>query len=208
MNGQPKDLIVLVADKDMDGTISGLLGRPRSLGIRDISLDIQVHPERDPGCRGQAHLFLKPFPTLYSHALVLFDREGCGQEGYSRSELEEQGEKRLADFGWGERAALVVFDPELEILVWSDSPHVARVLGWDEGSASLRKHLATKNFFQGGEPKPSRPKEAMEEALRASRLPRSSALYGKLAQKVSFNRCQDDAFLKFKATLQGWFPPL
>lgn len=53
--------------------------------------------------------------------------------------------------------------------------------------------------------KPERPKEAMEQALRMVRLPRSSALYRQLAQQVSLARCTDASFLKFKALLQNWF---
>ena len=55
MNGEPKDLIILVADKNMEHTIKGLLARPPALGIRPLSFDIRVHPERDAGCRGEAH---------------------------------------------------------------------------------------------------------------------------------------------------------
>ena len=43
-----KDLVVLVADKDMEHALKGLLGRPRALGIREIEADIRVHPRHDP----------------------------------------------------------------------------------------------------------------------------------------------------------------
>lgn len=53
--------------------------------------------------------------------------------------------------------------------------------------------------------KPVRPKEAMEDALRSVRLPRSSALYRQLAQQVSLSRCTDESFLKLRKILQTWF---
>jgi len=48
----------------------------------------------------------------------------------------------------------------------------------------------------------------MEAALRVVRKPRSSVLYQRLAQKISFGRCTDEAFHKFKTTLQNWFSPV
>ena len=44
-----KDLIILVADKNMEFAVRGILTRLEALGIRDITYDLYVHPERDPG---------------------------------------------------------------------------------------------------------------------------------------------------------------
>lgn len=41
-----KDLIVLVADKDMEHALKGLLARPAALGIRSVNADILVHPHQ------------------------------------------------------------------------------------------------------------------------------------------------------------------
>ncbi|BCM88671.1 hypothetical protein IAD21_00512 [Abditibacteriota bacterium] len=206
MSAATKDLIVLVADGQMGSTITGLLSRPQRLGIREISFDIRVHPWRDAGCRGEGHTFLSSFTAQYSRALVMFDREGCGQETMTRISLESDMEERLSVSGWDDRAACVVFDPELEIWVWSDSPHVARILGWPDREAELRAFLTQKAYFVGQEQKPKRPKEAVEAALKNARLPRSSSRYQELAERVSFRHCTDVGFLKFKATLQSWFP--
>jgi len=43
MNG-PKDLVVLVADKNIEFAVKGLLSRPRALGVRPITSDFFVHP--------------------------------------------------------------------------------------------------------------------------------------------------------------------
>jgi len=56
-----------------------------------------------------------------------------------------------------------------------------------------------------GQPKPPRPKDALEAALRVAQEPKSPALYGSLAGKVSLTRCTDRAFLKLKTVLQSWF---
>ena len=72
------DLVVLVADKDMEVTVSGLLARSQSLAMRTTSVDIYRHPQRDPGCRLRSADFLRSFSRQYRYALVMFDREGCG----------------------------------------------------------------------------------------------------------------------------------
>ena len=200
-----QDLIVLVADKDLEQTVAGICARPAALGMRELTYRVLVHTARDPGCLFGGAEFLRPFQRQYAHALILFDRMGCGKESQSRSELEAGVERMLSISGWGTRSAAIVIDPELEAWVWSDSPHVEHVLGWQGRQPDLRQWLQDRRFLAPGLFKPSQPKEAMEDALRSVRLPRSSALYRQLAQQVSLTRCTDASFLKFKATLQNWF---
>jgi hypothetical protein len=201
-----KDLVVLTADLNTENTVKGLLSRPPALGIRAVRHDIFRHPDKDPGCLRRAPEFLRVLRDQYRHALVLLDREGCGREEQSRTGLEQDLSQRLA-VDWGERAAAVVLDPELEIWVWSDSPHVVTILGWQDRQPDLRAWLVDEGFATESSAKPHRPKEAVEKALRLAYKPRSSALYRQLAEKVSFQRCEDPAFLRFKEVLQRWFPP-
>lgn len=201
-----KDLILLVADKNMGASLKGLLSRFQALGFRRVIFDLYVHPERDPGCLLRGHDFLRPFAGLYERALVLLDRSGCGREAAERSVLESQLEERLGKSGWEDRAAAVVISPELENWVWSDSPHVERALGWERGPAPLRSWLQDKGLLEAGAAKPTQPKEAVELALKTVRTPRSSSIYLELARSVSTDRCTDPAFLKLKRCLQAWFP--
>jgi hypothetical protein len=200
-----KDLIILVADKNTEFTLKGLLSRSQALKIRALEFDIFVHPEHDPGCLLKSDDFLRAFIASYRYGMVLFDREGCGREGLIREELEEYIETRLSNSGWNTRAAAIVLDPELETWVWSDSPHVDVVLGWERKVPNLRTWLKQQQFLTSEQVKPERPKETMERALLIARKPRSSALYFHLAQRVSFERCSDPAFLKLKSVLQNWF---
>jgi hypothetical protein len=202
----PHDLVVLVADKNMEFAVKGILGRAQAMGTREPNSVIHVHPEKDPGCLLRGHEFLSLFQKQFAHAMILLDFEGCGQERSDREALEAAIEERLSQSGWGGRAAAVVIDPELEMWVWSDSQQVDAVLGWQGRSPDLRSWLKAKNFLQEGQAKPERPKEAMELALRTVRKPRSSTLYFQLARQVSVERCVDSAFLKLKTTLQAWFP--
>lgn len=201
-----RDLVVLVADKNMEFATRGILSRPRSLRIRAITFDVHVHVERDPGCFLKAAEFLRSFQSRYKRALVLFDREGCGRVAETRSVLERQVEDRLGASGWRSRAAAVVIDPELENWVWSASPQVDQHLGWAERVPDLRSWLRKTGYLQADEPKPARPEEAMEAALRETRKPRSSAIFERLAKVVSLTRCEDAAFAKLQSVLREWFP--
>lgn len=201
----PKDLIIVVADNNMASIVKGLLGRCAALSIREISCDVFVHPQRDPGCLRYVHEFLLAFRNGYRHALVMFDRHGCGKEDLTRIELEGQVEDRLSSSGWGERASAVVLDPELEAWVWSRSPHVDRALGWEQRKPGLRAWLRQNGFLEPNHTKPSRPKAAIEAALSVVKKPRSSAIYGQIAATVSVDGCTDPAFLKFRKTLSNWF---
>ena len=160
MNGAPtKDLILLVADQNMLFSVRGLLSRPTALGIRTVEHDVYPHPHHDPGCLLEAHDFLRPFVRIYARALVVFDREGCGREQRTRDELEQIVENHLSRNGWGDHAAAIAIDPELENWVWSNSPQVDLALGWKGRHPSLSEWLVQDGFAQVRDKKPTRPKK-------------------------------------------------
>lgn len=200
-----RDLVVLTADKDAEFAVRGILSRYQSLGIRPVQADFYRHPEKDPGVLLHAHTFLQPFATTHAHALVIMDLEGCGQESTGRASLEKRIEMNLGARGWEGRAVAVIPDPELEIWVWSGSPNVERVLGWQGHAPPLRAWLESHGHTQAGIAKPCRPKEALQNALRATHIPWSADIFEQLARSVSLAKCQDDAFLKLRNTIQAWF---
>ena len=136
----------------------------------------------------------------------MFDLHGCGHENLSREAIESDLEARLAASGWGNRVATVVLNPELEVWVWSDSPRVAEALGWSGQNIEMRAYLSGKSFLFDQEGKPANPKGAVEEALKKVKKTRSASIYLELGKNVGHRRCTDPAFLKFKSTLQSWFP--
>jgi len=204
--GPWNDLIVLVADKDMEQSMVGLLAREKSLGIRKIEYAIYTHPGRDGGCRTQCHEFLRSFCNRAGHALVMFDREGSGKDDQDPEKVEKQIEDLLSRNGWGNRAAVIILDPELEAWIWSDSREVDRVCGWMDSPGDLRQWLRGEGLLKSGDVKPDRPKEAFRAALRKVKRPPSAALFLRLAEKVSLNRCSDRSFQKFATLLRFWFP--
>ena len=195
----------LVADKNMEMTLRGILARWQSLDIREITFDILPHPEKDPGCLNKSDQFLRIFINQYRYALVLFDREGCGRTD-SRDRLETEVEHNLNQVGWRDRSAAIALDPELETWVWTQSPHVAEVLGWRDTQITLRAWLVKQDYLKEETGKPSRPKEAMEAVLEKVKKSRSSALYRQLAEKVGLRGHQEPAFVKLQTTLKKWFP--
>ena len=203
-----KDLVVLTEGKNDQKAIQGLLTQRRALGIRSVSADFHVHPERASGIWHQAHDFLRPFHRTHAHALVLMDKEGGGAvvEQQNRAQLETALEQRLFANGWRDRAVAVVVDPELEAWVWSRSPAVEAALGWTGRQPTLWQWATQDGHLQHGQTKPPRPKETMESALSQVHKPRSSVIYQQLGETVDFASCTDPAFLKLRQTLSTWFP--
>ncbi len=202
-----KNLIIVVADSEMEFVTHSLLEqRHQSLGIQPITFDIKRHIHRDAGCLTDCHNYLREDIRYYHYSMVLFDKEGCGREQYSSTEIEREVEGRLSKNGWNDRCAAIVIDPELEAWVWSDSSEVDKVFGWKDRTPPLREWIKSKTPYWPAENlKPERPKEALQSAMKAVRQPFSSRLFADLAQTVSLERCIDPSFQKFKNILKKWF---
>ncbi|MDI1476002.1 hypothetical protein [Polyangium sp. y55x31] len=205
MSWERKDLVVLTADDDIRHALDGILTQKDRLGIRTISYDVFTHPNHDPGCLRESATFLRAHIKQYERALVVFDREGCGRDGKSRKALEQDVETSLASNGWADRAAGIAIDPELEIWVFSNAPHVEDLLGFRGAPQDLRCWLVGENWLVEGRVKPQRPKEALQAALRFRRKPRSASIYRRLGALVPLERCTDAAFVKLRDVLRRWF---
>lgn len=203
------DLVVLAADQQAARVVAALLARPESLGIRPIKQLNEsplTHPRHDPGCLRESAGLLQPFARRAAHALVLFDRHGCGREDLTAEALAAQVRRGL-ESDWQDRAEVIVLDPELEVWLWAQSRHVAEALQFEGSPEQLRASLEGAKLWTAGYPKPEAPKRAVEHVLRATRTPRSAAIYTRIAERVSLKSCQDPSFCAFKRILQTWFPP-
>lgn len=209
-----RDLFVVVADLDAENAIKTLLhGRQEALQIR-LDFNPERHPQgdllrysgRDSGCYKDAVDLLRPPQNTHWHALLIFDRDGCGAEGKSRVEIERAVEEQLYRSGWTQGdVAVIVIEPELEAWVWANSPRVAEVLGWRNERSELREFLNHRDLWHEGAVKPSDPKEALKQSLRRKGKQRVAPLFSELASKVGLGRCQDPAFAKLRSTLSNWF---
>ena len=198
--------MVLVADKDMEHALRGIFSRPQALGIRSIEADIYIHPQHDPACALRGVEFLSSFSEQYSYSLLMFDHEGSGRENTPPQELQDYINKEFVRSPWCGRGRAIVVSPELEVWVWSDSPHVADVVGWNNRKLPLRCWLTEQGWLKAGEFKPRRPKEAFQAALYEAGKPRSASLYRQLAERVSLAHCSDMSFREFRNVLREWFP--
>lgn len=205
-----KRLVVLVPDADIEQAVKGLLTRTDCLNIAPVVFDVTRHVKRDNGCRSASTAHLRPYLRSHRYALVVFDRHGCGSRD-SRREIQRDVEDGLTRNGWEDRSKVIVIDPEIEAWVWSDSPEVARVLGWGSDFRTLREWLASRGLWESSRRKPKDPKNAMRKAMERAKLKRrarrSPAKFYDLATKVDFVECSDPAFKEMTRTLRAWFPP-
>jgi len=200
----PKDLIVLVADIQQEKTIATLLeARAASLHIRQPNYDIFRHAEHDPGVFNHAGDFLRVFLHQFRYALVILDAAWTGSPT-TATEMAHKVQADLDQSGWQNRNAVIVIDPELEIWVWSDSPHVPRVLGtdWD----TIRALADERGCWDTDASKPRQPKELLEDVLQETNKRRSAALFEQLTRQVGLERCHDASFMQLRQVLQTWFP--
>ena len=106
-----KDLVILVADRDMELALRGLLARPDAIRMRSIDVDVFVEPGHDPACALRGVEFLGHLEAQYRHALLMFDHEGSGRETTERGELQNRLNWEFQRRGWGGRAQAIVLEP-------------------------------------------------------------------------------------------------
>ena len=135
---------------------------------------------------------------------MVLDFEGSGTDLANAKALELQLDARLSA-QWKDAAKTIVVEPELDVWLWGADNAVEAAIGWPAGQ-SIREWLREREFAFEASGKPVRPKEALEAALRVPGLPRSSALYHTIAEKISVRRCSDEAFLRLRKQLVEWFP--
>jgi len=199
-----KDLFVLVADKYMEETLSTILGRHASIGIRPIDFEVCRLFSHDSGCYRDSCGLLKTQVDSFQHALTVFDYEGCGVENRMQPlEIEQKLNDELTK-DWNDGAKAIVIVPELEKWIWSRSPSFASSLKWRD---RVDVWTWSQNYFPfDNNGKPERPKEALNAAMRKAGTPKSTSIYKEIARKVSFRNCQDAAFNRMLDYLRNWFP--
>ena len=193
-----------MADKNAHFALKGALGRSLALGIRPIEFEFRVHSGRDGGARKYGPEMLALERQRFRHALLVLDFEGCGTDLPNALELEAELDGRLA-LRWNATAKSIVIEPELDVWIWGADNAVEPAIDWPAGK-SVRQWLQENGHDLHPNGKPKDPKRAIESALRLTGLPRSSALYQNIAEKISLRRCGDAAFSRLRHQLTKWFP--
>jgi hypothetical protein len=200
-----KDLALLVADKNMDFAMRGILNRHKALGTRSVSYEIRQHVNRDGGVRTTGPETLALLRQQFRHGIVMLDWEGSGSKAKSAIALEQELDARL-ERTWGDRAKAIVIEPELDVWIWGSDNALVKILEWSEDQG-IREWLTGRGYAFDGSQKPMRPKEALNELMIWLNHPRSSVLYERITGKISLAQCVDPAFRRLRSTLQSWFPP-
>ena len=106
-----KDLVCVVADKQIKATLEALLLRHHALGIRPVEAEILLHPHHDPGCYARPADLLRGYRQAAEHALIVLDHAWVGVPVTSGAELEALIEERLDQAGMAGWAVPVVIEP-------------------------------------------------------------------------------------------------
>jgi hypothetical protein len=197
-----RDLVLLVPDKNTEATIRGALVRHQALGIRQIDCHILVEQDRDGGVRCRGAQVLNVVRGQYSYAAMIMDYEGSGAN-VAPAKLEAQLDGALST-SWGDHCKAIVIEPEVDVWMWGSETHLRSTMDW-EFDEDIRSWLENQGFAFGENGKPVRPKEALEAAFRRANVPRSSARYEYVAQRLSLVNCTDAAFQRLRSALVTWF---
>lgn len=205
-----RDCIFLLADKNMEAAFTGFFTREqfhRSLGIREFQFDPQkdiiVEAGNDPGVYTRAHELIRLYQKTHRYAVVVLDNAWEGSPGVEKICNHIMG--NLIATGWYEKnCAVIVIDPELEIWILQDNRNVEEAFRFKQ-DIPLRKWLEQKGLWDAAALKPADPKKAIEDALKFSRTPRSSAIYKNITSKVSVKGCTDTAFQMLCSKMRQWF---
>ena len=201
-----QDLVLLVADKNMQFALQGALSRPEALGIRPITYEFRSHPGRDGGVRASGSRVLAGERNRFRHALMLLDFEGCGTQLLDPIALERELDQQIR-VTWSDEGKTIVIAPEVDIWLWGSDNALHEVFQWPL-QVGVRDFLHAKGFVFSADGKPLRPKEALEAMVPVHRQARSSALYEKVTNKISLQNCRDPAFLRLREQLRIWFSPV
>lgn len=200
------DLIALVADKNMEFALRGVLSRHQALEIRPLIFQVKVHAGHDGGVRKTGVDILRLEQAAQNYLLML-DYEGSGAGDSSPLELEGKMDLELQlKLNAKDRSKAIVIDPECDVWMWGSDNSLAEILNW-EHALCIRDWLRAQGFDFRDTGKPMRPKEALEAVFRQVGMPRSSALYRAIASRVSLRNCTDLSFARLRSVLQDWFPP-
>ncbi|TYT75104.1 hypothetical protein [Desulfobotulus mexicanus] len=205
-----KDLFLYVADADAQAFMKSLLHKPAALGIRQITFDIDRHPQKDSGMVQSGAELARMRKGQYRKALLAWDHHGSGRDHKQppdvvRSEIQN----RLDSFTWKENSSVTIFVPELEEWLWYCEKALLAYWGisantleiWlDERANKLGKSIEILKAEQ--------PKElfeyVMRERLKRTISPRDFEEIGRLAGVKGLVACE--SFRSISSTLKSWFP--
>jgi hypothetical protein len=206
-----KDLFVMTADSDAQALMKAVLRRPRTLGIRPISFEVQRLTGRDPGMVKEGPELVRAMvrKTDYARMLLVWDHEGSGWHSDPPDGAVTRIQERLDGVTWSDRSAAIVIVPELEEWLWHCPKGMARCLGLDIDAVERDVSLeATKLKLTPERCRREKPKELFEAVFYRSK--RHKPLLKDFDALGSYANLKDwrksSTFSRFVDTLKAWFP--
>lgn len=205
-----RDLVILVADSTMEVVFRAFFGRERwnitlHCGQFDFWPDEDIFHDplyTDGGVHKSAHELLRPYLCTHDRALVVLDQQFGGE--LPSDEVRRDILDRLRRNGWSERCEVVVIDPELEVWLWQNSPHVEQALMFSGGS--LRQQLLDSGMWPADAVKPLDPKATFQALVNRKKALKTKVVYARIARSISIHGCTDPSFVLFATTMRKWFP--
>lgn len=205
-----KDLLLYVADADAQAFMNSLLNKPLALGIRQITFDIERHPQRDSGMVQSGPELTRMKKGKYQKALLTWDHHGSGRDhNQSPEQVRDEIQNKLDSYTWSGNSSITIFVPELEQWLWYCENALISYCGIS--AEQLNTWLADRSS-KLGKPvdvlKAEQPKElfvyVMRERLKRTISPRDFAEIGKLAGVKGLMDCE--TFRSVVDVLRTWFP--
>lgn len=184
--------------------------KPLALGIRQITFDIERHPQRDSGMVRSGSELTRMKKGNYQKALLPWDHHGSGREHkQSPEQVRDEVQSKLDSYTWSGKSSVTIFVPELEQWLWYCETALLSYYGIS--SNDLNAWL-TERSGKLGKPvdvlKAEQPKELFEYVmryhLRRTISPRDFAGIGRLASVNALMKCE--SFRSIVNVLRVWFP--
>lgn len=209
-----RDIVFHLADGQMRACFEACFERTHfytTLGCGVFNVDpqtdiYQIAGQTDPGLYANAHKNLELHKSKYNHALIVLDRQ-WNDSSKTPLDIELYITANMQRAGWArERFEVVVIDPELETWLFQEKDIFLNAFKPFYGAQALRDHLAETGCWPKGQAKPVDPKAAIGAALQFGKSVSRPVLFKNVCSRISVKDCRDTAFIKFKETLQRWFP--
>lgn len=205
-----KDLLLYVADADAQAFMNSLLNKPLALGIREITFDIERHPQRDSGMVQSGSELTRMKKGKYQKALLTWDHHGSGRDHKQTPEqVRDEIQNKLDTYTWSKNSSVTIFVPELEQWLWYSENALISYYGI---SADQLNTWIVDRCDKLGKAidvlKSEQPKElfeyVMRDCLKRTISPRDFAEIGKLAGVNGLMNCE--SFRSVVDVLRVWFP--
>lgn len=204
-----KDLLVYTADADAMAFMRSLLKRPQALGIREVSYEIERHPQRDCGMVQSAAELIRMKKGQYDKVLLIWDHHGSGREHrQGPRDVADEVQNKLDSYTWIDNSAVVVLIPELEQWLWFGEQAVATYYRITPSTLQNWIQLRSDQIGLSADAlRRDQPKELFEyivrEKIKRTISPRDFEGIGAKISIAALERCQ--TFFLISRILRKWF---